>query len=100
MNIEIHVLQTKRKEITYSIDAEGVADAEGLGPEIATTLLLVPIVLPELHNHIARRRCKFNRKNSLVDSDNPIRPSMTISAMASGRYTMFNVPFIGKYHPN
>lgn len=55
-----------------------VADAEG--PETATTLLLVPIVLPELLNRVAGRRCKCDRKNSLIDSYDLIRPSLTILA--------------------
>ena len=57
-DIEIHGLQTKRKEITYRIDAEAVADVEG--PAIAITLLLVAIVLPELLNYVVRRTCRFD----------------------------------------
>lgn len=47
----IRSLQTKRREITYSVDAEAVVD---VGLAIARTLLLVPIVLPELLHHEAR----------------------------------------------
>lgn len=59
-HIEVHGLRAKRKEITYSIDAEGVADAKG--PAIERTVLLVAIVLPELLNHVARRTRKFDLK--------------------------------------
>jgi hypothetical protein len=69
---EIQAFQTKREEITYSIEAEAVAAAERVadaeGPAIARTLLLVPKVLPELLDHVAGRRYKLDRKDSLIDS--------------------------------
>ena len=67
MGIEIHGFQIKRKEITYSTEAEAeaVADAERVavveGPAIARTLLLTPKMSPELLDHVAGRRCKFDR---------------------------------------
>ena len=80
--VETQGFQTKEREITYSIEAEAVGDAEWVadaeGPAIARTLLLTPKMSPELLDHVAGRRCKFDRKNSLIDSHNSIRPIFPI----------------------
>ena len=63
--VEIQGFQTKEREITYSIEAEAVGDAERVadaeGPAIARTLLLTPKMSPELLDHVAGRSCKFDR---------------------------------------